>query len=75
MNAQTERLFGYQRDELVGERPGVTVLFMSGYARGVLDPQGVVDAGVNLIQKPFSEAELLATLRRTIASATPHRAP
>ena len=56
-------------------RPGVTVLFMSGYARGVLNPQGVVEAGVNLIQKPFSEAELLATLRRIIASATPHRAP
>jgi CheY-like chemotaxis protein len=56
-------------------RPGVTVLFMSGYARGVLDPRGVAEAGVNLIQKPFSEAELLATLRRTIASATPHRAP
>ena len=56
-------------------RPGVTVLFMSGYARGVLDPQGVVEAGANLIQKPFSEAELLATLRHTIASATPHRAP
>ena len=56
-------------------RPGVTVLFMSGYARGVLDPQGVVEAGVNLIQKPFSEAELLATLRRIIACATPHRAP
>ena len=73
MNAQTERLFGYQRDELVGERPGVTASF--GYARGILDPQGVVEAGVNLIQKPFSEAELLATLRRTIASATPHRAP
>jgi len=56
-------------------RPGVKVLFMSGYARGVLDPQGVVEAGANLIQKPFSEAELLATLRRTIARATPHRAP
>jgi CheY-like chemotaxis protein len=56
-------------------RPGVTVLFMSGYARGVLDPQGVVEAGVNLIQKPFSEAELLAAPRHITASATPHRAP
>ncbi len=56
-------------------RPGVKVLFMSGYARGVLDPQGVVEAGANLIQKPFSEAELLATLRHIIARATPHRAP
>ena len=41
-------------------RSGVKVLFMSGYARGVLDSQGVVEASVNLIQKPFSEAELLA---------------
>ena len=56
-------------------RPGVTVLFMSGYAQGVLDSQGVVEAGVNLIQKPFSEAELLAALRHITASATPHRAP
>jgi PAS domain S-box-containing protein len=53
-------------------RPGVKVLFMSGYAQGVLDSKGVVEAGVNLIQKPFSEAQLLATLGQTIASATPH---
>jgi hypothetical protein len=33
------------------------------------------EAGVNLIQKPFSEAELLAALRHITASATPHRAP
>jgi two-component system, cell cycle sensor histidine kinase and response regulator CckA len=53
-------------------RPGVKVLFMSGYAQGVLDSKGVVEADVNLIQKPFSEAQLLATLARIIASATPH---
>jgi hypothetical protein len=53
----------------------VKVLFMTGYARGVLDSQGVVEAGVNLIQKPFSEAELLAALRHITASATPRRAP
>jgi hypothetical protein len=33
------------------------------------------EAGVNLIQKPLSEAELLAALRRITASVTPHRAP
>ena len=55
-------------------QPGVKVLFMSGYTRGVLDSQGVVEAGVNLIQKPFSEAELLAALRHITADATPHRA-
>jgi two-component system cell cycle sensor histidine kinase/response regulator CckA len=53
-------------------RPGVKVLFMSGYAQGVLDSQGVVEAGVNLIQKPFSEAQLLATLGQIIVTATQH---
>ncbi len=50
-------------------RPGVKVLFMSGYAQGVLDSQGVLDAGVNLIEKPFTEARLLARLGQIVASA------
>jgi two-component system, cell cycle sensor histidine kinase and response regulator CckA len=69
------RMLGKEAAERIRAlRSGVKVLFMSGYARGVLDSQGVVEAGVNLIQKPFSEAELLAALRHTTASATPHRA-
>ena len=55
--------------------PGVKVLFMSGYTQGVLDSQGVVEADVNLIQKPFSAAQLLAVLRQIIARATPPQAP
>jgi PAS domain S-box-containing protein len=70
------RMLGKEAAERIRAlRPGVKVLFMSGYAQGVLDSQGVVDAGVNLIQKPFSEAQLLATLGQIIATATPHRAP
>jgi PAS domain S-box-containing protein len=53
-------------------RPGMKVLFMSGYAEGVLDGRGIVAAGANLIQKPFSETQLLATLGQIIAHATPH---
>jgi len=56
-------------------RPGVKVLFMSGYTQGVLDSQGVVEAGVNLIEKPFTEARLLSTLRQVIASAGPGPGP
>jgi hypothetical protein len=33
---------------------------MSGYARPVLASQGRLDPGVALVEKPFSEAELLA---------------
>jgi two-component system, cell cycle sensor histidine kinase and response regulator CckA len=47
--------------------PGVKVLFMSGYTQGVLDTQGVLEAGVNLIEKPFTEASLLAKLREVLA--------
>ena len=41
-------------------KPGIEVLFMSGYARPVLASQGRLDPGVALVEKPFSEAELLA---------------
>jgi two-component system, cell cycle sensor histidine kinase and response regulator CckA len=42
--------------------PGVKVLFMSGYTQGVLDTQGIIETGVNLIEKPFTERSLLAKL-------------
>jgi hypothetical protein len=62
------RMLGKEAAERIRAlRPGVKVLFMSGYAQGVLDSQGVVEVGVNLIQKPFSEAQLLVTLRQIIA--------
>ncbi|MGD0064801.1 MAG: PAS domain S-box protein [Streptosporangiaceae bacterium] len=47
--------------------PAVQVLFMSGYSHGVLDTQGVLEPGVNLIEKPFTEASLLAKLRETLS--------
>jgi signal transduction histidine kinase/CheY-like chemotaxis protein len=40
-------------------KPEVEVLFMSGYARRVLASQGRLEPNVALIEKPFSEAELL----------------
>ena len=70
------RMFGQEAAERIRAlRPGVQVLFMSGYAQGVLSSQGVVESGVDLIQKPFSEGQLLATLGQIIARATPHQAP
>jgi nitrogen-specific signal transduction histidine kinase/CheY-like chemotaxis protein len=41
-------------------RPEIEVLYMSGYARPVLASQGRLEPGVTLIDKPFSEAALLA---------------
>jgi PAS domain S-box-containing protein len=47
-------------------RPSLPVLFMSGYAERVLDSQGALDANVDLLEKPFSEATLLTRVRLAI---------
>jgi len=41
-------------ERLAGARPGVKVLFMSGYARDILSRHGVSGEGAALIQKPFT---------------------
>ncbi len=48
-------------------QPGIAVLFMSGYTQGLLSAQGVLEPGINLIEKPFSEASLLAKLQAVLA--------
>jgi PAS domain S-box-containing protein len=49
--------------------PAVKVLFMSGYTEGILSDHGVLEAGINLIEKPFTEKSLLAKVREVIALA------
>ncbi|HVQ93948.1 MAG TPA: ATP-binding protein [Mycobacteriales bacterium] len=44
-------------------RPHVQVLFMSGYAHPVLTSQGILDPGVVLVDKPFSEAGLITRIQ------------
>jgi signal transduction histidine kinase/CheY-like chemotaxis protein len=47
-------------------KPGIGVLFMSGYAKSTLTSQGKLDPGVTLVEKPFSEAEMLAQAGRAL---------
>ncbi|MCU1451573.1 MAG: putative multi-sensor signal transduction histidine kinase [Acidimicrobiales bacterium] len=51
---------------LVALRPGLRVLYMSGYAQPVLASKGTLDAGVNLLEKPFFEPVLLARVREVL---------
>lgn len=44
-------------------RPDLKVLFTTGYARNAIVHQGRLDAGVELITKPFSYAALAARVR------------
>jgi FixJ family two-component response regulator len=39
---------------------------MSGYAQTILDTQGALDADINLLEKPFSENDLLTQVRHAI---------
>jgi two-component system cell cycle sensor histidine kinase/response regulator CckA len=50
-------------DELLNLRPATRVLFMSGYSKNVIVHKGVLDEGVNLIEKPFSADDLLRAIR------------
>jgi hypothetical protein len=46
--------------------PDIAVLFMSGYTQGLLGAQGVLEPGINLIEKPFNEASLLKKVREVL---------
>ena len=52
-------------------QPGIAVLYMSGYTEGLLGAQGVLAPGINLIEKPFTEAALLTKLRETLLARGP----
>ena len=53
-------------------RPDIRVLYMSGYAQPVLASEGRLDPDVTLLDKPFTERELLDKVSATIAGATHH---
>ena len=44
-------------------QPGIKVLFMSGYTADIVSPQGILEEGIELIQKPISRNDLLARVR------------
>jgi PAS domain S-box-containing protein len=56
-------------EHLRGQRAELPVLFMSGYAQGVLGSQHAVDDGAALIQKPFNEITILQVVHETIAAS------
>ncbi|MBL8626712.1 MAG: response regulator [Myxococcales bacterium] len=56
--------------EVARLRPGVGVLYVSGYSAEVLAPRGVIPSDVQFLQKPFAFAELAERVRAALAATT-----
>ena len=52
-------------------RPGVSVLYMSGYAQPVLGSRKAIEPDTLLVEKPFTELILLDKVREALEAATP----
>jgi len=55
---------------LAATQPGIRTLFMSGYTADVIAQHGVLDAGTQFIQKPFSPEELATKVRTVLGPRT-----
>jgi PAS domain S-box-containing protein len=61
------RMLGREVAARVSElRSDIRVLYVSGYAYPVLASKGTLDPGVEMLAKPFSEPDLLASVRRLL---------
>ena len=56
-------------DEAARQRPGLRVLYMTGYTRNAIIHQGRLDLGINIINKPFSFEDLASKVRQVLDGA------
>ena len=53
-------------EQLGAIRPNLKCLYMSGYTADVIAHQGILDEGVNFIQKPFGSDDLASKVRQVL---------
>ena len=58
-------------DRLVEDRPGLKVLYTSGYTADVIALQGSLEPGMEYLPKPFGAAQLSAKVREVLGSGRP----
>jgi PAS domain S-box-containing protein len=53
-------------ERLAASRPGIRCLFISGYTADIIAKSGVLDEGLDFLQKPFSRLALATKVRQAI---------
>jgi CheY-like chemotaxis protein len=53
-------------DELKPIRPGVKILYMSGYSGEIIAQRGILEPGVSYLAKPFTIEALAAKVREVL---------
>jgi len=56
-------------DRLRESRPGIKVLYVSGYTADIIGREGVLDQGVDYLPKPFTPAQLAVKLREVLGQS------
>lgn len=54
-------------DEVVTRRPGIRVLFTTGFTRNAVVHNGILDTGINFIPKPFTMEDLAVKVRQILS--------
>ncbi|MEE4166327.1 MAG: response regulator, partial [Desulfocapsaceae bacterium] len=53
-------------EQLLSIKPEARCLYMSGYTSDIIASQGLLDEGIELIQKPFSQQDLAVKIRQSL---------
>jgi CheY-like chemotaxis protein len=53
-------------DEVLARRPGIKILFTTGYTRNAVVHNGILDVGVHMIAKPFTIDALAQKIREVL---------
>jgi DNA-binding response OmpR family regulator len=59
-------------ERLLRERPGLPILFMSGYTDNAVVHQGRLDPDTDFLQKPFAPEALLRRVRQVLKRGSEH---
>ncbi len=58
-------------ETLASQRPDIRTVFMTGYTDDILGERGALEPGMMLLQKPFTNQDLLSVIRKALSESTP----